>query len=130
MASELVKKWFGNRYEELHPLLQQLHCEGGQLSGDIDVCYGQGLAGWIGKRLAKKMGIADAGLHQLKVIISHDDHCLYWQRCFGDGSLFTSCFRPLGTFNDGYWMESSGSMSLFLAVEVKQKAAGTGTARK
>lgn len=58
MPNELVKNWFGGQFNDLHPLLQQLHTDGGSLTGDIDIAYGKGLAGIIGGRLAKKMKLA------------------------------------------------------------------------
>jgi len=53
----LVENWFGDEFDNLHPLLQQLHTDGGRLSGDVEISYGKGLAGIIGARLGKKMNL-------------------------------------------------------------------------
>ena len=39
MSSELVKNWFGDEFRHLHPLLQQLHINGGKLAGDLDISH-------------------------------------------------------------------------------------------
>lgn len=39
MSSELVENWFGDEFHHLHPLLQQLHINGGKLAGDLDISH-------------------------------------------------------------------------------------------
>ncbi|WJN58007.1 hypothetical protein [Pseudomonas sp. SO81] len=58
MEGNSVTSWFGEHFTELHPLLQRLHREGGELAGEVEVRYGQGLAGLLGRRLANKLGLA------------------------------------------------------------------------
>ena len=55
MPNILVKNWFGDKFSNLHPLLQKLHTEGGRLTGDVEIYYGKGRARVSGGRLAKKM---------------------------------------------------------------------------
>ena len=61
MPNILVKNWFGDKFSNLHPLLQKLHTEGGRLTGDVEIYYGKGLARVIGGRLAKKMNLPSEG---------------------------------------------------------------------
>ena len=119
MRSELVKRWFGNRYADLHPLLQQLHIEGGKLKGRVDISFGRGLAGIIGRRIAHKMGLPGAGSHELLVTISHDDVYLHWSRSFNNQDRVESLFRPVGSLHNGYWIETTGPLSMRLTVDVK-----------
>ena len=55
MQNDIVRDWFDSDFSDLDPLLQKLHVVGGELTGNIDISYGSGLAGLIGKRLAKKL---------------------------------------------------------------------------
>jgi len=115
----LVEKWFGSQFSELHPLLQELHKSGGKLTGDAEINYGPGLAGFIGSRLAAKMKLPQAGVHQLHVDIGHSDTALVWSRSFNSSTPVVSLFEPVGNQTDnGYWIEKSGAIRLHLAVEV------------
>ena len=120
MKSALVSTWFGDKFSELHPQLQQLHIQGGELKGAVDLTYGKGLAGIIGQRLAKKMGLPTAGQHQLSVNISHQPDGLYWGRCFNDQARVTSLFKPVGSIEDGYWIEETGPITLHLTVDIRE----------
>ena len=35
----IVSKWFGANFENLHPLLQTLHCNGGTLQGPVQIKF-------------------------------------------------------------------------------------------
>jgi hypothetical protein len=118
MPNELVKNWFGDQFSDLHPLLQKLHTDGGRLTGDFDISYGKGLAGIIGGRLAKKMNLPNEGFHQLAVSISHDNDGLHWWRCFDDQTLVKSLFKPVGHIEEGYWIETTGPLSMKLTVDI------------
>lgn len=118
MSNLLVKNWFGERFSSLHPLLQKLHTEGGRLTGNVEICYGKGLAGFIGGRLAKKMNLPCGGAHQLVVSISHDGDGLHWGRCFDDEALVESLFKPVGRIENGYWIETTGPLSMKLTVDI------------
>lgn len=114
MAKTAVANWFGPGFEALHPLLQALHREGGRLTGEIQID-----ANWIGKLLAKRMGIP-VGRDRcgFAVEISHEDGVLRWERRFDDGRRMLSLFRPVGTWPDGHWRESTGRLEMDLTVEV------------
>ncbi|MCO7223361.1 DUF4166 domain-containing protein [Pleionea sp. CnH1-48] len=114
----LVKKWFGSNFEQLHPLMQQLHLNGGALNGVIQIKYAQGLPGWIARRLAQKLNIPAAGEHELKVQIEHKDDGLHWNRCFNQQSWVRSVFTPVGTADKGYWIETTGPLTLRLTVDI------------
>jgi hypothetical protein len=114
-----VENWFGNSFGTLHPQLQTLHREGGTLTGPVRLSFGRGAAGWIGRRVARHLGIpTTAGEHCLRVCIHSADGTLHWDRCFDAHSMFRSTFTPIGTFPTGYWIEQSGAMRLLLAVRV------------
>ena len=119
MNSELVKRWFGDRFADLHPLLQQLHVEGGNLKGRVDISYGKSVAGILGRRIAHKMRLPKAGSHELLVTITHDDVYMHWSRRFDDQQVVESLFQPVGHLNDGYWIESTGPLEMWLTVDVK-----------
>ena len=55
--SNTVTAWFGEMFFELHPGLQSLHRHGGVLKGKIQLNFGKGLAGVLGKRIARKLGV-------------------------------------------------------------------------
>jgi hypothetical protein len=115
-----VRTWFGARYGDLHPLLQQLHNEGGSLSGPVEVKIPRGMAGWIGKRLAHKLGISQTdGARRLSVAIFHDNSSLHWHRCFDSQGQMVSVFTPVGTYPSGYWEETTGPTTLCLTVDIK-----------
>jgi hypothetical protein len=116
----VVEEWFGKHFADLHPLLQRLHKEGGILSGPIQVSFGKGFAGVLGKRLAAGMGVpAEAGAHRLQVTIRSEEGFLHWGRSFNGESEFNSKFQPVGRYPLGHWVEHSGALSLALGIEVK-----------
>lgn len=118
MSNDLVQNWFGSEFGELHPLLQKLHSDGGKLVGDVEISYGKGLAGIIGGRLASKMKLPHEGAHKLVVSISHDKHGLHWGRSFNDQAPVTSLFKPVGTIQEGHWIETTGPLTMQLTVDV------------
>jgi hypothetical protein len=119
MASSLVADWFSEGFAQLHPQLQQLHQQGGQLDGVVDVQFGQGLAGFIGQRLAKKLGIPTTHTpHHLTVDISHSHQALHWHRSFDNNIVMPSVFYPTGHWPTGYWTEKTGHLQMDLAVDV------------
>lgn len=119
MRSSLVKAWFGQAFENLAPELKRLHTNGGELEGLIQVSYGKGIAGLIGKRLAKKLGVPVSGEHHLRVIIEHEDDKLLWQREFNSENKMLSVFKPRGTIANGYWVEETGPIKMSLTVDIK-----------
>ena len=120
MSNTLVADWFDATFGNLHPLLQQLHTNGGQLTGLVEVVIPNGIAGVIGMRLARKIGVPSSGRnHQLVVTISHHADGLHWDRRFDDQTTMRSIFRPVGTLQHGYWVESTGALKLFLTVDIK-----------
>lgn len=118
MHNEIVKNWFGTDYDDLDPLLQKLHLMGGELSGNIDISYGTGISGLIGKRLAKKMKLPCQGRHQLLVSISHSQKGLHWNRKFNDNNPVESLFVPYGNNKNGYWIETTGPVKMKLTVDI------------
>jgi hypothetical protein len=119
MTNKLVKNWFGDQFSNLHPLLQKLHSDGGELVGDVEISYGKGLAGIIGGRLGKKMNLPSEGVHQLTVSISHDADGLHWWRRFDEQTVIKSLFKPVGDIEQGYWIETTGPLSMKLTVDIK-----------
>jgi hypothetical protein len=120
MASSLVSNWFGPRYAELHPLLQSLHRYGGSLSGSVVIHIPGGFAGWVGRRLAAKLGVPiENAVQAFSVEIQHSHEALHWSRRFGDGSRMYSVFRPIGELPSGYWIEDTGPLKMWLTVDVK-----------
>ena len=116
----VVEQWLGYGFAELHPMLQDLHRTGGELSGPVEVAFGQGLAGFLGRRIAAKLGVpVVAGTHRLKVVIRSQDGILHWGRTFNDDSGFNSEFIPFGCYPQGHWVESSGPLRLVLGVSVQ-----------
>jgi len=114
--SNLVSNWFGEEFKQLDPKIQSLHTSGGELVGDIDLQYGTGVSGIVGRRLAKKLGLPrEEGKHKLKVTIAHDDHRMQWVRTFNTTRM-VSYFYPVGNYPDGYWREVSGNIELRLSV--------------
>lgn len=111
--------WFGDAFGQLHPMIQKLHVDGGTLAGDVNISYGSGVAGAIGRRLAKKMNIPAAGSHHLSVEISHNDEGLHWNRCFNHRDTVYSVFRPVGVIGSGYWIENTGLLTMKLTVELR-----------
>jgi Domain of unknown function (DUF4166) len=114
-----VEAWFGEHFATLHPQLQALHREGGTLAGSVSIEFGSGAAGWIGRRLARRLGIpVEPGEHCLAVCIHSSDGALHWDRRFDTHTEFRSTFTPVGRFPAGYWIERSGGLHLRLGVEV------------
>jgi len=114
-----VQAWFGSAFGELHPLLQRLHSEGGVLSGPVQVSFGRGVAGFIGKRLAAKLGVPTTGrANELQVFIHSGPGTLHWNRKFNGQAEFKSTFVPVGRYPAGHWIESSGLVRLRLQVAV------------
>lgn len=115
----VVETWFGDAFAQLHPLLQQLHRSGGTLSGTVDIRLGTGLAGWVGRRLAQKLGVPPReGSASMRVSIYSSEAGLHWDRSFNETSTFASTFTPAGRYPSGYWVESSGLLRLKLAVAI------------
>lgn len=121
MASTLVSDWFGPRFGQLHPLLQALHREGGRLVGEVELAFGSGIAGWLGRRLARRMGLpVQAGRVPLEVTISHTPQVLVWSRRFGAAHEMVSLFEPVGRAPDGHWLERTGALHFRLTVDVRE----------
>ncbi len=120
MADETATaRWLGVRFAALHPLLQALHSNGGVLSGKIQIEFGGGLAGWLGRRLARRLGIPiDQSECDFAGEIRHEDDGLHWCRRFKNGGTMASLFCPIGTWPDGFWLESTGPLNLKLTVDV------------
>jgi hypothetical protein len=115
-----VESWFGPSFSLLHPQLQALHRSGGTLRGPVQLSYGRGLAGVVGKRLARRLGIPEAaGTATLEVDIRSDAAGLHWGRRFNQGPAFDSLFQPVGSYPSGYWIERSGQLALQLSVAVR-----------
>lgn len=114
----IVEAWFGPRFEQLHPLLQQLHRHGGILRGEIRIAVGSGIAGWLGRRLGRALGIPiDRPTRGFEVEIRHTDRALLWNRRFDDGTQMKSVFTPHGQWPTGYWSESTGALRLRMTVD-------------
>jgi hypothetical protein len=119
--NSVVADWFGDEFLKLNPLLQELHQYGGTLSGVVDLEYGSGLAGFIGRRLAPKLGLPIlSGKIDFEVNISHANGVLTWDRQFYKNHKMSSVFAAHGQYPDGYWSESTGKFSLELGVEVRE----------
>jgi hypothetical protein len=114
-----VTRWFGSQFHQLHPLLQTLHRDGGRLRGRVAIHTGRGVAGWIGRRLARRLDIpCRVAESEFEVRISHRDDGLHWDRRFGCDHDMKSTFRPVGHWPDGYWIEDTGPVSLQLTVDI------------
>jgi hypothetical protein len=115
----IVEEWFGPKFSELHSLLQKLHKNGGVLSGQVQLSFGQGLAGFVGRRLASRLGVPIvAATHHLQVTICSQSGALHWAREFNGQNEFMSRFKPVGHYPYGHWVEKSGLLSLELGVKV------------
>jgi len=110
--------WFADSFDQLHPLFRKLHTDGGKLAGDVEIDYGYGVAGVIGRRLARKMNVPGPGTHHLSVSISHDNKGLHWNRCFNHQQLVYSLFKPTGRIDNGHWIEKTGPLSMKLTVDI------------
>ena len=111
--------WFGPHLARLHPQLQALHRNGGLLEGDVRISIGRGLAGVLGRALARRLGIpVERAQCAFAVRIGHDHEAMTWERHFGDDRVMTSVFRPVGQYPDGHWLEDTGALRMKLAVDV------------
>jgi hypothetical protein len=119
-ATTLVSEWFGSSFARLHPLLRQLHSQPSAcVEGTVVMRFGTGLAGVLGRRLARRLGMPDvAGPQHLIVDVGHDATRMRWQRRFGDGHALLSVFAPVGHFPDGHWIEDTGRIALTLQVDL------------
>jgi hypothetical protein len=119
-AATLVGDWFGPAFARLHPLLRQLHSRPeARVGGTVAMRFGTGLAGVLGRRLARRLGMPDvAGPQHLIVDVGHDATRMRWQRRFGDGHALLSVFAPVGHFPDGHWIEDTGRIALALQVDI------------
>lgn len=117
-TTSATSRWFGDAFLQLHPLLQQLHIIGGTLHGDIDVFIGQGLAGVVGRKFAKKAGVT-AGRHHMHVTVSNHEDGIHWARRINDGHTVLSKFEPVGTLHTGgHWWERTGAVTLKLGARI------------
>ncbi len=118
-----VANWFGEAFFQLHPDLQLLHRDGGTLVGKVSLNFGERLAGFVGKRLAKKLGIPlQPGEHELRVEIRHRENSLYWNRCFDRQNTVLSIFQAFGNYPAGYWLEKTGPIELKLTIDIIDSA--------
>jgi hypothetical protein len=122
MTINCVQQWFGDSFKDLHPLLQKLHIDGGVLFGTVNVTVGNGLAGYIGRRLLRKLGVSNVGSNTLEVVVQHYDQGFLWNRSFNQHAKVTSQFDAVGTRTSGYWLETLGSISVFLTVDIHEGA--------
>ena len=120
MTSSVVKDWFEDEFFKLSPEIQSLHLNGGKLSGAIVVEYGNGVAGFLGRRLARILNIPSQGEHRFSVNISHHKDGLHWDRLFNESTEMKSVFEPVGTVKNGYWLERTGSLHIELTVEISR----------
>ncbi|SHH70010.1 DUF4166 domain-containing protein [Massilia sp. CF038] len=117
--SDIVEHWFGTAFQQLHPLLQRLHRTGGVLSGPVQIRFGSGLAGMLGRRIAHRTGVPTSGAdHHLRVAIHARDGVLHWERSFDGQSSFSSLFLPVGHYPTGHWLEQTGPVALRLGVDI------------
>lgn len=114
----VVLRWFGAAFYQLHPLLQTLHRSGGSLRGEVRIDTGHGLAGLIGRRLAQRLGIPAQPRSGFCVTIRHEPELLLWQRRFENGAQMDSSFRPYGNWPTGGWIEQTGPFTFHLGVDV------------
>ncbi|WP_444920009.1 DUF4166 domain-containing protein [Microbulbifer sp. CnH-101-G] len=87
----------------------------------MDIRFGSGVAGWIGRRMARKLGgPAKAGKVPFSVEIHHSTKTLIWSRTFANSHTFTSEFHPVKTYQQGgYWVESTGPIKIQLGVSTE-----------
>lgn len=118
MKANCVTNWFGAAFRQLDPLLQALHLRGGVLIGEVQIQLGTNpLARLMGQRLARKLHIPTQQNCPFKVTIQHEPNALHWERQFADQAL-VSCFKPMGHYPTGYWLEETGAITLQLGVEI------------
>lgn len=110
-----VTRWFGPKFQELHPLLQALHESGGHLHGEVRISA----KGWLGRRLGRMLKVpTDQRLRTMEVEIRHTGDALHWLRRFDNGQESLSIFQPHGQWPDGYWTETRGGTLLRMTVDV------------
>lgn len=119
----ITESWFGPSFDQLHPDLQAIHRFGGKLSGKVSLHYGKGIAGFLGKRIAKRMGVAALkSPSDFEVFIEHNQYAMTWRRIFDSTAVCESMFVPVGEFPAGYWIEKTGAVSVELGVRVEYGA--------
>lgn len=117
-APSAVEAWFGDAFARLHPRLQALHREGGQLSGPVVFRTGRGIGGLLGRIALRRLGIDSSNAaHMLAVEIRHVAGGLRWARRFGAGRELVSLFQPHGQWPAGCWTERAGPLLLTLDVD-------------
>ena len=115
-----VVNWFGDSFSKLDPLLQDLHRDGGKLSGVVEIAFGRGISGFFGRHLAATLGLPHSdGAHQFQVTISHQNGALHWARRFNGQTNMVSIFVPHGAYPEGYWSETTGALALDLGVRIE-----------
>lgn len=115
-----VEAWFGADFPRLHPLLQDLHRHGGTLAGPVAIRLGRGLAGWLGRCQAARMGVpagADT-MARIHIDIRSDADCLHWNRTFEGRGTMKSTFTPVGRYPTGHWIERVGAVRVELGVDI------------
>lgn len=65
------------------------------------------------------MDLPGEGVHHLTVCISHQKDGLHWDRAFDGGEIMKSLFRPVGNIDHGYWIETTGPLTMKLTVDIK-----------
>jgi hypothetical protein len=120
-----VQTWFGPAFRRLHPMLQQLHRDGGAIGGPVAICLGTGLAERLGRLLATRLGIpVSHPTATLTVHVSHHDQQLIWARRFvapdGAAHALVSTFTAHGSYPTGYWEEHTGAMRFRLGVVISE----------
>lgn len=119
-AGSVVSRWFGPHFASLHPLLQALHLRGGRLRGTVEIGTGRGLAGWLGRRLARSLGVpVDRERRGFTVSIAHTDRALLWDRQFEGAGEMKSVFAPVGAWPDGHWYEATGALRVWMSVDTR-----------
>lgn len=118
MILNAAHKWLGDDFDLLHSDLQSLHLNGGELTGEVCVHYGDYLGGVIGKIVANSLKIPAAGPHKLSVKIYWDDNALHWNRCFNNSMINNSTFKPFPTDESQIWQETIGNLTLLLTVDI------------
>jgi len=89
--------------------------------GEVIVTHPVGFAGVIGRIIAKKMGIPISKAAQaFSVSIKHEEDGLHWDRCFNHKDTLHSLFQPVGTIDNGYWLETTGALGFHLGVDIKE----------
>jgi hypothetical protein len=117
--STAIRDWFGADFQRLHPLLQALHTQGGTLAGMIHISFAKGLGGYVGRRLASKLGIpTNLPECSLQVDIAHHASGLHWNRSFNRTHAMESVFQPVGTYQNGYCEERTEAIAFCLTVDI------------